>query len=63
MSELICKNCRHGKDCHVDKWGGICVGCPCPGFEPIEPIRGETVIFSPGAVMGGEFLDVKEPKE
>lgn len=34
--EAICKNCGHGRNGHVDKWGGICVGCPCPGFELVN---------------------------
>jgi hypothetical protein len=31
--EAICK-CKHGRNSHKDNWDGICVGCPCPGFEP-----------------------------
>lgn len=32
-AKAICVECGHSKDSHIDKWGGICVGCPCSGFK------------------------------
>lgn len=37
--EPICAECGHGKSCHVVRFGGICVGCPCGEFKlKVEPI-------------------------
>jgi len=34
IHEPVCAECGHGKSCHQEQWGGICVGCPCSGFKP-----------------------------
>lgn len=31
--EPKCAECGHVRSSHVDKFGGICVGCPCSGFK------------------------------
>lgn len=31
--EKKCANCNHEREGHWDRWGGICVGCPCPGWK------------------------------
>ena len=32
----LCAECGHSKASHIAKFGGICVGCPCPGYSPAE---------------------------
>lgn len=32
----LCAACGHGRDGHRDELGGICIGCPCPGYQPPE---------------------------
>jgi hypothetical protein len=36
IQDPICAECGHRKSNHIENWGGICVGCPCPGFKPLK---------------------------
>ena len=64
MITEICAECGHTKSCHVEKFGGICVGCPCSGFKPI-PDKEEVWITEPGpgfeeAVKKAKFEGIRQ---
>ena len=35
----MCSECGHSRDSHKEQYAGICIGCPCTGWE--EPHREE----------------------
>jgi hypothetical protein len=55
IHEPVCAECGHGKSCHQEQWGGICVGCPCSGFKPkletLNPKKWKVLIRASVKVM------------